>query len=96
MVISSANGVDGLKKAKNRAVDLDLIVLDIQMPQMDGITMLRYVRQMPLLQDLPVVMLTTQSDQETVRKALGFKANDFIRKDAPLAEIIERLGKHLA
>ena len=96
MVIASSNGAEGLKKAQQRAIDLDLVVLDIQMPQMDGITMLRYLRQMPLLKDLPVVMLTTQSDQDTVRKALSFKANDYIRKDAPLAEITERLRKHLA
>ena len=95
MVIPSANGADGLKKAQSRAAGLDLIVLDIQMPRMDGITVLRYLRQLPLLKDIPVVMLTSQSDQETVRKALSFKANDYIRKDAPLEEIVERLSKHL-
>ncbi len=41
-------------------------------------------------------MLTTQADQETVRKALGYKASDFIRKDATIAHITERLNGNLA
>ena len=41
---TAEDGVDGLKTAKQHAESLDLIVLDIQMPKADGITLLRYVR----------------------------------------------------
>ena len=94
-VITAVDGVEGLKVATQHADSLGLIVLDIQMPKADGITLLRYVRKLPQLESTPIVMLTTQADKETVSKALGFGANDFLRKDATITHITDRLSAHL-
>ena len=94
-VTTAVDGVEGLKLAKQLAGSLDLIVLDIQMPKADGITLLRYLRKIPELTSTLIVMLTTQADKDTVSKALGFGANDFLRKDATIAHITERLSVHL-
>ena len=94
-VTTAEDGVEGLKVAKRLAGSLDLIVLDIQMPKADGIALLRYVRKIPALASTLIVMLTTQADKETVSKALGFGANDFLRKDATIAHITERLSVHV-
>ncbi len=94
-VLSAADGLEAVKIAKEQGSHLNLVVLDIQMPKMDGITALRYMRQMPELVCVPIVMLTTQSDTETVRSALTHKATDFIRKDASIPRIAERLRGYL-
>ena len=94
-VVSAEDGLAGLKLARQYSGQLDLIVLDIQMPKRAGLTMLRYVRRLPECEGQRVVMLTTQTDQDTVRKALKYKVLDFIRKDAPLPQITERLAKYL-
>lgn len=94
-VTTANDGVEGLKVAKRLASSLDLIVLDIQMPKADGITLLRYLRKIPELASTLIVMLTTQADKDTVSKALGFGANDFLRKDATIAHITERLSVHI-
>lgn len=94
-VTTAVDGVEGLTLAKRLASSLDLIVLDIQMPKADGITLLRYLRKIPELASILIVMLTTQADKDTVSKALGFGANDFLRKDATIAHITERLNVHI-
>jgi len=94
-VIPAADGMEALKAVKEQGPEIDLVVLDIQMPRMDGITALRYMRKLPGFADCPIVMLTTQVDTETVRTALTHKANDFIRKDASIPRITERLQSHL-
>ena len=90
-VIAALDGVEGLTLAKLRGDEIDMAVLDIRMPRMDGITVLRHLRKIPPLDRRPIVMLTTQVDTETVRTALKYRANDFIRKDATLPKIMERL-----
>jgi len=94
-VVSAFDGVEGLARAKEYGSALALVVLDIQMPRMDGITTLRYLRQLSSLSQVPIVMLTTQADKETVRTALTHKANDYIRKDSSIAAIAERFQHHL-
>ncbi|MEW6754260.1 MAG: response regulator [Candidatus Latescibacterota bacterium] len=94
-VTAAADGVEGLRQVKEHGASLGLIVLDIQMPRMDGMTVLRHLRQLPALAQVPIVMLTTQADKDTVRTALAHRANDFIRKDASIPVIAERLRAHL-
>lgn len=95
VVVSAYDGVEGLARAKEYGSGLALVVLDIQMPRMDGITTLRYLRQLSSLSQVPIVMLTTQADKDTVRSALTHKANDYIRKDSSIAAIAERFQHHL-
>ncbi len=70
-VLEGSHGLDGLGKAQaNR--DLDLVICDFNMPEMDGITMSKKVREIPGLQDVPIFMLTTESTAEL--KSLGKEA----------------------
>lgn len=58
----------------------DLIILDINMPVMDGTHFLSLLRRHPVFRSLPVVALTTSTDVETVRRAYDFGANAVINK----------------
>ncbi|ODN68737.1 response regulator [Methylobrevis pamukkalensis] len=58
----------------------DLILLDINMPVMDGILFLARLRKHPDYKSLPVVVLTTATDEELVRRAYDFGANAVINK----------------
>jgi len=66
-VISAVHGKDGLEKLK--ACKVDMIVTDLNMPEMDGISLIKSVRSNPASKFTPIVMLTTES-QET-RKQEG-------------------------
>ncbi|MCR9142919.1 MAG: response regulator [bacterium] len=58
-VIESKDGVEALQKVAQE--NLDLIICDVNMPEMDGITFLQKMRQQVGKRDIPVIMLTTES-----------------------------------
>ncbi len=73
--------------------DIDLVLLDIIMPIMDGIAVLQIMNSDPALQNIPVIVLTTDETKKT--EALNSGANDFIAKPVREHDImgkIERLS----
>ena len=73
-VIDAANGQDGLSKLTGQRVHL--IISDVNMPVMDGITFLKQVKTKPEYKFTPVIMLTTESaeDKKAQGQAAGAKA----------------------
>lgn len=67
----------------------DLIVLDIMMPKMDGMTALRQIRKMRI--DAPVLMLTAKGDTEDKAKGLDLGADDYLAKPFSLDELLARV-----
>ena len=93
-VVEAEDGADGIAHA--RIKHPDLIILDVQMPRMDGLTALHELRQNPEFANTPIVMLTVHSDREIVTRALGEGANDYMRKDASVADLMGRLYLHIS
>ncbi|MCK5293380.1 MAG: response regulator [Arcobacteraceae bacterium] len=70
-VTESIDGIDGLAKAK--ATQYDLIISDVNMPNMDGLTMVGEIRKLPQYAKTPILVLTTErsDDMKTKGKAAG-------------------------
>lgn len=66
-VIEAVDGEDALNKAKTNVVDL--VLTDQNMPNMDGLTLIKSLRSLSTYQKVPILMLTTESSDEM--KALG-------------------------
>lgn len=75
---------------KNR--DVNFVLLDIIMPRLDGIEMLKIMRKDPRFKDIPVVVLSTDDTQKT--KAIEAGANDFINKPIKEADLAEKIEKY--
>jgi putative two-component system response regulator len=73
---------------------LDLILLDVEMPGMDGFETIARLKGDDNLKKIPVIFLTGNNDAETQKKCLGAGAVDFITKPAD-AEILNRIEQHL-
>ena len=74
----------------------DVVLLDIMMPGMDGLEVLRQVRQDPHLSRVPVVMFTAVSDPVLERHALDKGANDYLVKGRfDFGELSDRLSRYL-
>jgi CheY-like chemotaxis protein len=80
--------------AKSRAPSL--ILLDLNMPKKDGRETLREIKAIPVLQDIPVVILTTSRDEKDVAFSLAHGARSFITKPATFAEWVEMMRSLLA
>jgi CheY-like chemotaxis protein len=88
----AANGVEGLKLARTRK--FDLILLDVVLPQMDGITVCRMIKADPSTQNVPLYMLTAKAKKSDVEVATRAGANGYIHKPfrgAELMDLVERL-----
>lgn len=74
-IIEAVDGNDGLAKAK-ATPGLQLIICDVNMPGMDGLTMCVQIQTVPALKSLPIFMLTTEANPELKAKgkAAGVKA----------------------
>lgn len=87
----AANGEEGLAKAA--AEKPDLIILDITMPVMDGITMLGKLREDPAIKATPVIMLTAESGAENVANIAKLGISDYLVKPFKEEQLIEKAGK---
>ena len=88
-VIEAKNGSDAIGILKSRD-DIDLILLDIIMPVMGGIEMLKVVRADDNLYQLPIIVLTT--DETKKNDALEFGANGFLMKPIRNADLIQKIS----
>lgn len=61
-IVEAVDGLDGLNKAKS--IPINMIITDLNMPNMDGIEFIRNVRTLPQYKYIPIIMLTTESQQE--------------------------------
>ena len=85
---ATSNGPEALQLMQTHPPDL--VLLDIIMPEMDGFEVLGRMRKDPVLKDIPVLMLTAESEIDTVVTALDMGANDYLRKPFDFAELTAR------
>ena len=79
-VIAAVDGLDAFNKLSKQPVDG--IVSDVQMPNMDGLTLAQKIRQNPLYKDLPFILVTSLSSDEDLRRGMEVGANAYITKPA--------------
>lgn len=89
-VIEAGNGADAIEILKHNS-DIDLILLDIIMPVMGGLEMLRIVRADENLNQLPIIVLTT--DETKKAEALESGANGFLMKPIRINELNEQIQR---
>lgn len=93
-VLWAKNGQEGLDIVK--AEHPDLILLDILMPVMDGMTMIKILREEEYGKDIPVIFLTNLDDQEKVAEALKAGSFDYlIKTDWSLADVVKKIKEKL-
>lgn len=77
-IVTAENGVEAIKKL-NEIVP-DLILLDIVMPYMDGMDVLKEIKANDKWKNIPVILLTNLSEKEKIEEAIGIGANDYLIK----------------
>jgi class 3 adenylate cyclase/CheY-like chemotaxis protein len=93
-VTAAEDGLQGLQKALS--IVPDLIVSDVNMPNLDGFGLLSAVRGNVSTTTVPFIFLTMFDDRETFRRAMGLGANDLINKPIKRDELLETVNARLA
>ncbi len=94
-VIEESNGYSALEKILSRKTNIDALMLDISMPIVDGFAVLG-ILQCNEINDLPVIMITSEATRENVFKAVGYGITEFIGKPFDPDVILQRLRGILA
>ncbi len=93
-VVTARDGEQGLKTAIEQKPDL--ILLDILMPKMGGLTMLKSLRATPEGKDTHVIILTNVSDSKLVHEALTYGVRDFlVKSDWVLSDLVAAIRKQI-
>lgn len=88
-VVFAENGLDAMEKLAVHYVNL--IMTDLNMPYMDGIELIRTLRSDSELSEIPILMITTESDDRERAKALSSGANGYMVKPVTGDEIEENI-----
>ncbi len=93
-VFVAKNGKEALEMVKTERPDL--VVLDVMMPEMDGLEACKRLKNDPTTNSIPIIMLTAKGRKEDVVDALAAGANSYIVKPFNLSELVERIEKALS
>lgn len=92
-VVEAENGFLALEALHGQRIDL--AVVDVNMPHMDGFTFLRHVRATDGLAELPVIIVSTEAEQEDQLQATEAGANAYVVKPAQPAALVEGVDELL-
>jgi sigma-B regulation protein RsbU (phosphoserine phosphatase) len=98
MTASSANELFGLLKMNTSNIQelpVDLILLDMMMPEIDGVEACRRIQEIPHLRDIPIVFVTAMGDSNKMAEALDAGAIDYVMKPINKIELLARIRSAL-
>mgnify|MGYP000940188686 FL=1 len=75
--------------------DIDLILMDVLMPEIDGVQACRRIKQHSHLRDIPIIMVTAKNDLENLQDAFSAGAMDYINKPVKRVELLARVASAL-
>ena len=92
-LLTALSGRKGLELIEKQ--DIDLVLLDVNMPEIDGIAVLKSIRANPKYKHIPVVMMSAIMAEELEAEVFRYGASDFIHKPFTADVIIARIERHL-
>jgi chemosensory pili system protein ChpA (sensor histidine kinase/response regulator) len=92
-VMTAQDGIDAIEQLHDRVPDL--MLLDIEMPRMDGYELLDHIRADARLRHVPIVMITSRAGQKHRKKARSAGANGYLTKPYQEVELVEQVGAML-
>lgn len=90
-IFQAENGKQALKSLEGEARAVKLVCLDYNMPEMNGLEFLTRMRQIPEFQDLPVLMITTETHLEFISKAIAAGSNEYVMKPFTEDIVVDKL-----
>jgi two-component system chemotaxis response regulator CheY len=92
-VIQASDGAEGLAKAQSTQVDM--VVTDLNMPNMNGMALIRELRKLPAYKGVPIIFLTTESDAAMKNEAKAAGATGWITKPFQQEQLVAVVKKVL-
>ncbi len=102
-LLQASNGEEALELIINPDSKIEFVLSDWIMPVMDGITLVKFIRANPETKDLPVIMLTSINEKDSIIEAVKYRINDYVIKpftpkilQSKIDSVLTRLKYNLA
>ena len=92
-VISAKDGVDAVSKLQEHIPDI--MLLDIEMPRMDGFELATHIRNEPRLRDIPIIMITSRTGDKHRQRAMQIGVNRYLGKPFQESDLLENINELL-
>lgn len=89
-VVIARNGMEGIKKLRENS-RMDLIIMDVMMPEMDGYTAMKEIRKQNKFKDIPIIAITAKAMKDDREKCIEAGANDYLTKPVEIDKLISLL-----
>lgn len=86
-VLEAATGFEALKRLTESPIDL--IITDINMPDLNGLEFIRYVKEHPHYRSIPVIIVSTENKPDDRKRGLALGASDYLTKPFEAHELIQ-------
>jgi two-component system, chemotaxis family, chemotaxis protein CheY len=93
--VEASNGFEALKALPSQ--HFDMIITDLNMPDINGLEIIKFVKDHPAYKDIPLVVVTTEVEEEDRRKGLALGASEYLTKPFDpdnLKKVVHRLLKN--
>lgn len=92
-LLTAVNGEEAVAKALSEHPDL--ILMDVVMPQMNGLEAVRRIREQDATRNVPIIMVTTRGEMENIESAYASGCNDYVTKPINSAELVAKMRNYL-
>ncbi len=86
-IVEAQDGMDGLRKVSSDC--FDLLLIDINMPVMDGLKLISLIRGEESVREIPIVVITTEGGSEDRARAMNLGANEYLTKPIKANRVLE-------
>ena len=90
-ILEAENGEVALKMLEQYGTGIALVMLDLVMPKMDGFEVLTVMNERHLMEDIPVIMISSEDSEKYIREAYGFGVSDYIRRPFDAKVVYQRV-----
>jgi len=94
-VVSACDGMDALEKMSNLSQNVDLIITDLNMPNLDGYGLIEAVRQNQQHRDTPIIILSSEQDEQDRQKGMAVGASSYLVKPFKSNLLLSEVNKYL-
>ena len=94
-VVTACDGMDAVEKISNMSEDVDLVITDLNMPNLDGYRLIQTLRQNEKHQKTPIIILTSKTEEEDRRQGMEVGADSYLVKPFKSSLLLSEVARYL-
>ncbi len=94
-VVTACDGMDAIEKISNQTSPIDLIITDLNMPNVDGYEFITTIRRNSKYQDVPIIILSSEEEEEDKQKGMESGASAYLVKPFKSSILLHEVSKFL-